>query len=195
MLRVLTEKGCCLAGALKLLKKNKMCEKEHCCCKRECHLMPTNEAMYWGLELCHSQSSSGCMCLLAPPSSPSPQPILCYLSFCQAVSGLRTILPSFCDLVVGHRSEMAQQGVQQGWEECVGGMVVLGSTPLCIGYLNPAAVWFRSAKASERALPSGPCWLKLRRVKRSPGAGGGEHAHCCNRVQIQSLASEGSSQF
>lgn len=140
MLRVLTEKGCCLTGALKLLKKNKMCEKEHCCCKRECHLMPTNQAMYWGLELCHSQSSSGCMCLLAPPySSHPPPPPPAYLMLPELLpssSGLRTILPSFCDLVVGHRSEMAQQRVQQGWEECVGGMVALGSTPLCISYLN-----------------------------------------------------------
>lgn len=98
MLRVLTEKGCCLTGALKLLKKNKMCEKEHCCCKRECHLMPTNQAMYWGLELCHSQSSSGCMCLLSPPySSPPhpPQPILCYLSFCQAVLAYEQFCPHF----------------------------------------------------------------------------------------------------
>lgn len=81
MLRVLTEKGCCLTGALKLLKKNKMCEKEHCCCKRECHLMPTNQAMYWGLELCHSLSSSGCMCLLAPPYSSHPPPAPPSLSY------------------------------------------------------------------------------------------------------------------
>lgn len=51
--------------------------------------------------------------------------------------GLETIvLPSLRDLVVGHVSEMAQQRVQQGWEECVGGRVGLGPTLLCISYLN-----------------------------------------------------------
>lgn len=46
------------------------------------------------------------------------------------------------------------------------------------------------------ALPSsGSHGVKLRLLKRSPEAGGGEHVHQCDRVQIPSLASEGLSQF
>ena len=77
----------------------------------------------------------------------------------------------------------------RGWEGGTGVRTAMHQLP------QPAAVWIRSATASEHALPSGPCGVKLRRVKRSPGAGGGEHARCCDRLQIQSLASEGLSQF
>lgn len=134
-----------------------------------------------------------CACSLLPPLPPPAYLMLPELL--PSSSGLGTILPSFCDLVVGSplrngsAKGPARVGGVRGWDGGTGVHTAVHQLS------QPAAVWFTSAKASERALPSGPCRLKLRHVKRSPGAGGGEHAYCCNRVQIRSLASEGLSQF
>lgn len=68
----------------------------------------------------------------------------------------------------------------RGWEGGTGAHAAVHQLP------QPAAVWIRSTTASERALPSGLRRVKLRRVKRSPGAGGGECARCCDSTDAKS---------
>lgn len=117
--------------------------------------MPTAEVMYEDSELRCGQSSSSSTRLLAPPSSSSPLKANFTLpELLPSGSGLRTILPSLCDLVVGHCSEIAQQRVQQGW---VGRRVGLGSAPLCFGDLG-----------QQRCGSDPPRGVKLRHVERLP---------------------------